>query len=132
MVQKRFMALDCWFPAAQPIEGQVTARPTPQQTTPRASQQQRKQQKGATSATTESSTPLAAQLPTLTSSQATIQPIGKAPQETRPLSQPIIIGSQVAAASSGSTVGWECSFHLGDKVLPSNLYVRTWRNGLGG
>ena len=87
------MALDCWFPAAQPIEGQVTARPTPQQTTPRASQQQRKQQKGATSATTESSTPPAAQLPTLTSSQATIQPIGKAPQETRPLSQPIIIGS---------------------------------------
>ena len=90
MVQKRFMALDCWFPAAQPVEGQVT---TPQQTTPRASQQQRKQQKGATGATTESSTPPAAQLPTLTSSQATIQLIGKAPQETWPLSQPIIIGS---------------------------------------
>ena len=46
------------------------------------------------------------------------------------MSQAVIIG--VAASSSGSATPLKCSFHLGDKVLPSNSYVETWRNGKGG
>ena len=48
------------------------------------------------------------------------------------MSQPVIIGSQVVASSSDSAAGWECTFHLGDKVLPSNSYLWTWRSREGG
>ena len=43
-----------------------------------------------------------------------------------------MIGSHVASTSSTSTSEWECNFQLGDKVLPNDSYVRTWRNGLWG
>nr|POF24674.1 hypothetical protein CFP56_67247 [Quercus suber] len=64
MVQKRSMALDCWFPTVQASGGQAIARPTLQQTTPLASQQRRKRQKGANGIAVGSSTPPAAHLPT--------------------------------------------------------------------
>ena len=43
-----------------------------------------------------------------------------------------MIRSHVVSTSSTSTSGWECNFQLGDKVLPIDSYVRTWRSGLGG
>ena len=43
-----------------------------------------------------------------------------------------MIGSHVASTSSTSTSEWECNFQLGDKVLPNDSYVQTWRNGLWG
>lgn len=46
--------------------------------------------------------------------------------------QPTIIGSHVASTSSTPSIGWECTFHLGDKVLFTDSYVRTWRGGLRG
>ena len=43
-----------------------------------------------------------------------------------------MIGSHVASTSSTSTFKWEYNFQLGDKVLPTDSYTRTWRNGLRG
>ena len=48
------------------------------------------------------------------------------------MTQLTIIGSRVASTSSNPFVGWECTFRFQDKVLPSDSYVRTWRNGLRG
>lgn len=48
------------------------------------------------------------------------------------MSQPTIISSQVASTSSNPSTEWECTFHLGDKILPSDSYVRTWKSSLGG
>ena len=54
------------------------------------------------------------------------------PPKRQPVSQSVIIGFQVATSSMGSATEWECTFHLGDKVLLSNSYLRTWRSGEGG
>lgn len=47
-----------------------------------------------------------------------------------PADQRTVVKSHVASTSS--TSGWECTFHLGDKVLPTNSFVQTWRKGLNG
>lgn len=132
MVQKWLMALDRWFPTTQASGGQASAQSIPQQITPPASQQWRKCQKGTTGAAVRDNNPPAAHLPTQASSWSTAPSTNKTPQEKQPSSQPVIIGLQVAASSSGSATGWECTFQLGDKVLPSNSYLRTWRSSEGG
>ena len=99
---------------------------------PPASQQRRKRPRGANDATTSISTPPAAQLLTLVSGRPATQPTSRTPQEAWPMSQPTIIGSQVASTSSNPSTKWECTFHLGDKILPSDSYVRTWKSSLGG
>ena len=59
IVHKSSMALDRWYPAVLPIRSQATPHSISQQTIPPTSQQRRKQQKGANSATTRTSTPSA-------------------------------------------------------------------------
>nr|POE75058.1 hypothetical protein CFP56_15847 [Quercus suber] len=49
-----------------------------------------------------------------------------------PTDQPPTTVSHVASTSLTSTSGWECNFQLGDKVLPIDSYIWTWRNGLRG
>ena len=112
------MALDRWFPTTQALGGQASAQSIPQ--------------KGTIGAAVRDNNPLAAHLPTQASSWSTAPPTNKTPQDKQPSSQPVIIGLQVAASSSGSATGWECTFQLGDKVLPSNSYLRTWRSSEGG
>nr|POE98986.1 proteasome assembly chaperone 2 [Quercus suber] len=48
---------------------------------------------------------LVTQLATPVFGQTATQPTGKTPQETRPVNQSVIIGSQVASASSGPSTG---------------------------
>lgn len=43
-----------------------------------------------------------------------------------------MIRSHVTFTSSTSSSRGECNFQLEDKVLPTNSYIRTWRNGLRG
>ena len=81
---------------------------------------------------TRDNTPPITRLPTQASGRSIVPITNKIPQETQPLSQPVIIGSQVVASSSSSAAPWECTFQLGDKALPSNSYVQIWRNGEGG
>ena len=48
-----------------------------------------------------------------------------------PVNQPTIIGFWVASTFLNPSTRWECTFHLGDKVLPSDSYIQIWRSGLG-
>ncbi|KAF3950438.1 hypothetical protein CMV_023811 [Castanea mollissima] len=96
------MALDRWFPASRALGGQPVAF-TPEQTTPPASRKWKKRQKGDSGATVVGSIP-PTQLPTPITGRESAQVV--APRE--------------------------CSFQLGDKTLPSNLYFRTWRSSEGG
>lgn len=59
MVQKRSMALDCWFSASQESGGQPSIQPTFEQTTPPASQKRKKHQKGDSSVVVVGNTPSA-------------------------------------------------------------------------
>ena len=38
----------------------------------------------------------------------------------------------MASTSLTPSTGWKCTFHLGDKVLPTDSSIQTWRSGLGG
>lgn len=132
MVQRRTIGLDRWFMSAQPVGDQTAPQLTPQQTTPPTSRQCKKRQRGADDPSIESNTLLANQPPTLVlGTIMALIPKGT-PQETRPTNQPVIIGSNVASTSTPPSSGWECTFRLGKKVLPTDFYIRTWRNGLGG
>ena len=65
MVQRCNMALECWFPRAQPVGGHVAPQPTPQQANPPlASRQRRKRKRVANDPTTESGIPHTDQPPT--------------------------------------------------------------------
>ena len=85
MVQKCTMALDHWFTTAQRAGSQAARHPTFQQTTPPASHQRRKQPRDADDATTGTSTPPTAQLPTPISGRVATQPTNRIPQETGPV-----------------------------------------------
>ena len=52
--------------------------------------------------------------------------------ETRPTDQPMIIRSNVASTSTSPSSRWHNTFMPGDKPLPNDSYVRTWRSGLEG
>ena len=49
-----------------------------------------------------------------------------------PIDQPLVIGYNVASTSTPFSSGWHNTFMLGDKPLPNDSHIRTWRNGLGG
>ena len=71
--------------------------------------------------------------PAITAAGTTLTPQPEeTPQRVRPTSQLAVIRSHVASTSLTSTSKWECYFQLGDKVLPTDSYIWTWRNGLGG
>lgn len=92
----------------------------------------RKRQRDADIPTTEYGIAPTNQPPTPALGMTTTQLPSGTPQETRPTSQPIIIRSQVASTSAPSSSGWECSFQLCEKVLPSDSPIQTWRSDLRG
>ena len=44
----------------------------------------------------------------------------------------MVIESNVASTSASPSSRWHSTFMLGDKPLPNDSSVQTWRNGLGG
>lgn len=127
------MALERWFPIAQPIEGQVAPQPISQQANrPLVARQRRKRKRVAKDRIIESGTPPTDQSPTTTTGTTPTPQLEETPYGVRPTSKPITIGSHMTSTSSTSSSRWECNFQLGDKVLPTDSYVWTWRNGLEG